>query len=287
MRLEARQLGIGLGMMAIGFGGWWYNWHLAQTAGYFYIKLCLLAPLAVFGGLIMMIRPEWAGPWRSDSSKGHKAALIGVIAAMAIFSGIDFYRLKNASPAKRYAAAPRVPQRFTPPVTVARAASVRPAAPSISFLSQTYRLGSFNQRQHPMWEFVTTNESVNNWTTMVTLVERADARTREDLDRLAEGLMSNYKAHRGRILLAKTMQDDSGAPYNYMVVGFEQPEQSRYELNFVKIALGEKAAVVAIYGVRVTDAKAKEFLNRESSEIGRALNVFQAPEMNRLPRNTF
>jgi hypothetical protein len=72
-----------------------------------------------------------------------------------------------------------------------------------------------------------------------------------------------------------------------MVVGFEQPEQSRYELNFVKIALGEKAAVVAIYGVRVTDAKAKEFLNRESSEIGRALNAFQAPEMNRLPRNTF
>src|SRR5215470_9644252 len=63
---------IGLLMIAIGLGGWWYNWHLAATEGQFYIKLCLLGPLGLAGGILMLVRPEWAGPLRSDSTRAHK-----------------------------------------------------------------------------------------------------------------------------------------------------------------------------------------------------------------------
>src|ERR1700730_461706 len=48
----------GMLMIAIGVGGWWYNWHLAATEGQFYIKLSLLGPLGIFGGLLMLLRPD-------------------------------------------------------------------------------------------------------------------------------------------------------------------------------------------------------------------------------------
>src|SRR5689334_9930563 len=47
MQSKNRRFLPGFLMMAIGILGWWYNWHLANTAGYFYIKLCLLAPLGI------------------------------------------------------------------------------------------------------------------------------------------------------------------------------------------------------------------------------------------------
>src|SRR5215217_6597479 len=86
---------VGLAMIAIGLGGWWYNWHLAATSGEFYIKLCILGPLGVAGGLLMLIRPEWAGPMRGDSTRAHKLALSAVIGFMFVASGIDMYRLKH------------------------------------------------------------------------------------------------------------------------------------------------------------------------------------------------
>ncbi len=67
-------------MMVIGLLGWWYNWYLAATEGYFRIKLCLLAPLGFFGGLLFLVRPDFAGPLRPNSSRGHKLALASVIA---------------------------------------------------------------------------------------------------------------------------------------------------------------------------------------------------------------
>jgi hypothetical protein len=284
MKLAARRWAPGVVMMAIGALGWWYNWHLAHTAGYFYIKLCVLVPLALFGGLIAMMRPEWAGPLHANSPKSHKVALASLIAAIAVFSGVDMYRLKQTSPNPNSRTARRVPPRVMPPVVVERTKSVTGSAPSIEFLSKTYRLGAFNQRPNAMWEFVTSNESVDDWTTMLTVVDRPDASTITDLDRLAEGLMSTYKSHNGRILLAKTMQDDSGAPYNYLVCAFEQPDRSRFELNFVKMALGKGNAVVSIYGVRVADAN--DFRNQHSEEIGRALNNLQPPNTASLPRNS-
>src|SRR5215471_11789257 len=86
----------GLAMVAAGITGWWYNWHLAQTQGEFYLKLTIFGPLAVAGGLLMAIRPEWAGPLRLGSSRAHKIALFAVIGFMFVFSGIDFYRLKHS-----------------------------------------------------------------------------------------------------------------------------------------------------------------------------------------------
>src|SRR4029453_3669547 len=74
-RNSSRARLFGLAMIAIGIGGWWYNWHLAAAGGQFYIKLCLLGPLGLAGGILMLTRPEWAGPLRSDSSRAHKIAL--------------------------------------------------------------------------------------------------------------------------------------------------------------------------------------------------------------------
>jgi len=84
-------------MIVAGVAGWWYNWHLAATEGQFYIKLCIFGPLAVFGGFLVLIRPEWVGPVRSDSSVAHKIAIGVVIALMAVFSGLDMYLLMNSN----------------------------------------------------------------------------------------------------------------------------------------------------------------------------------------------
>jgi hypothetical protein len=166
------------------------------------------------------------------------------------------------------------------------------SAPVITFLSKPYQLGSFNQKQNATWEYVTGGENVNNWTTLLTLIDRPDAHTAPELDRLAEGIMSTYKSHGGQILLAKTLRDKSGAPFNYLVAAFEEPAKSRFELNFVKIALSPKNAYIVVYGARVSDpqdykAKGKEFLNQHSSEIGRALDSFPLPDLKTLPRKEF
>jgi hypothetical protein len=93
---------LGLLMIAAGFAGWWYNWHLATTEGYFYIKLCVFGPLGLAGGILMLVNPDWAGPLRSDSTRAHKAALFTVIGFMLAASGIDMYLLKHSrSPAQR------------------------------------------------------------------------------------------------------------------------------------------------------------------------------------------
>jgi len=68
--------------------GWWYNWHLATTKGEFSIKLCIFVSLGLSGGLLMLVRPEWSGPWRKDSPQGQKMALCVVVAFMAVGSGI-------------------------------------------------------------------------------------------------------------------------------------------------------------------------------------------------------
>jgi hypothetical protein len=127
---------------------------------------------------------------------------------------------------------------------------------------------------------------------MVTIIDRPDARTREELDRLAEGIMTTYKSHGGQILAAKTMRADSGAGFNYMVAAFDEPAKQRFELNFVKMALGPTNAAIMIYGVRISDprdyrTKAKEFLDRNSGEIGRALGNGELPDISKLPRKAF
>lgn len=273
----------GIIAMAVGVAGWWYNWHLAETEGHFYIKLCLLGPLGVFGGLLMFVRPEYAGPWRSDAPVAQKASVIGVMAAMVAFSGVDFYRLKTYERPGRGIVKNRPPQRVAlTPVSITQATAVQ-------FLSQRYRLGSYQQKHQPMWEFVREPETVDNWSTLLTIVERPDAHTRPELDRLSEGLMSTYQSNNGRILLAKTMQDETGQPFNYMVAAFEQPKEQRLELNFVRMSLTQRgSAAVVVYGVRISDReKAKQFLDQNSSGIGRALSTLELPDLAKLPRRVF
>lgn len=159
-------------------------------------------------------------------------------------------------------------------------------APPLKFLSKSYTLGSFNQKSNPTWEYVTAGETIDNWTTLITLIDRQDARTVPDLDRLAQGVTDTYKSHGGRILLAKTLKDKTGAAFNYAVVAFEEPAKDRFELNFVKFAMGPKNAYIMVYGVRVAKSEGKDFLNQHSEEIGRAMDNAVLPDLSKLPRRS-
>jgi len=177
------------------------------------------------------------------------------------------------------------------PSTPVKKVSASTNGPTLNLFSKTYTLGSYNQKYHPTWEFVA-NEDINSWTTLVTLMERTDAKTVADMDKLSEGVMSTYKNAGGRVLTAKTLKNQAGAPFNYMLVAFEEPAKQRFELNFVKIMMGAKNAQLMIIGVRVTDpkdyrAKAKEFLDKRSGEVGMALGEFVMPDLSTFPRRVF
>ena len=80
--------------------------------------------------------------------------------------------------------------------------------------------------------------------------------------------------------------------YNYLAAAFEVPAKRTYELNFVKIAQGAKNATIIVYGVHITDpqdyqAKAKQFLTRESDSVGKALATAKLPDTTTLPRKEF
>jgi hypothetical protein len=85
----------GIVMIVLGIAGWFYNHNLAATEGAFYIRLCIFSPAAVFGGLLIAVRPEWIGPMRKDSPPAQKTATWVVIGLVAVFSGIDLYLLNN------------------------------------------------------------------------------------------------------------------------------------------------------------------------------------------------
>jgi hypothetical protein len=221
-------------MMALGAAGWWYNWHLASARGEFSIKLCVFVPLALAGGLLLAVRPDWAGPWRADSTRSRKIAMIAVIVVMAVGSAIEFFSLRQVleQRAPRQKVIAWSPEMGTPTIPVSLAARTRqpePEPPAIDFLGRPYRLGAFNQRPHGMWEFVTAGETVANWTTLLTLIDRPDARTRADLDRLAEGILDAYRSRGAKILMAKTMGQTPESVYNYAVAAFDETQEQRYE----------------------------------------------------------
>lgn len=180
---------------------------------------------------------------------------------------------------------------FVLTLAIVSGVSVMTAVQTVSFLGRSYELASFNQKAAPMWEFTSGKETVGNWTNLITLLERPDAKTRQDLDRLAQGVMDHYKANGGNVLMARTMGTPEN-PYNYMVVAFAQQAEHRIELNFVKVAMGAKNAYVVIYGERIHDpkdpaAKAKAFLHERSAEIGMALEKAVLPAIYTLPRKEF
>lgn len=173
-------------------------------------------------------------------------------------------------------------------LAVPAAASPKPA---IQFLGKTYRLGSYNQKDKPMWEFTTSTESVDDWTTLVTVIDRPDAASLTNLDRLAQGTMQAFQSGGAKILMARTMRDPSGKPYDYLVAAFDEADKQRYELNFAKIALGPKHAYILIYAARISGSdyksKAVKFLDDHSGAIGKALNAEPAPGIAAYPRTPF
>jgi hypothetical protein len=91
--LRARLIGV-VGI-AVGVGAWWLNWHGVATEGVISVKLTVLGPLGLLGGLLSIWKPEWTGPIRPDSTKAHKTALLGLCALLMVLSGIDYYFLVN------------------------------------------------------------------------------------------------------------------------------------------------------------------------------------------------
>lgn len=160
------------------------------------------------------------------------------------------------------------------------------AAEQLTFLGKKFELASYNHKASAMWEFTTGGENVNNWTTLLTVLERPEAKTMPDLDRLAQGIVNTYTAQHGKIMLAKTMQGPKGV-FNYIMVAFEQPAHQRYELNFVKLALVNQKAIVTVYGVRVPFAEAKAFVNANSQVIGQGLELMAEPQTAAWPRKEF
>jgi hypothetical protein len=86
--------------------------------------------------------------------------------------------------------------------------------------------------------------------------------------------------------------DSSGTPFNYLAAAFDEPADHRFELNFLKIALGPKNAYMVMYGVRVADphdyiGKARTYLDQHSSEIGLELEKAALTAISALPRKEF
>ena len=74
-------------------------------------------------------------------------------------------------------------------------------ADPVMFQGRSYRLGSFSQKAKAMWAFVSAPETV------------------ADMYRLAQGVLDTYKARGAKVVMARTMQDAAGKPFNYMACG--------------------------------------------------------------------
>jgi hypothetical protein len=123
-------------------------------------------------------------------------------------------------------------------------------------------------------------------------MDRTDAKTVPEMDRLAEGLLATYKKAGAVVLAAKTLKNQGGVSFNYLLVAFDEPAKQRYELNFVKVGMGPKNAHIMIIGLRVGDpkdykARTKDFLEKRSGEVGQALGEFAVGDLSGLPRRVF
>lgn len=121
-------------------------------------------------------------------------------------------------------------------------------------------------------------------------MDQPESKSRSDLDVIGRALLDHYKTIGGQVLTARTMKSDSGDIFNYVLAAVDEPAKKRFEINFVKIALGPKNAFMAIYGVRITDPKdykikAKTYLDQHSGEVGLALGTATLPAIATLPRS--
>ena len=78
-----------------GAGVWWYVWHQLLTEGGYSLRLSLAGPFGVFGGLFLLIRPEWSGPWRTDTPTTQKVGTIVMMTVILAALGINYYLMQN------------------------------------------------------------------------------------------------------------------------------------------------------------------------------------------------
>jgi len=86
-------------------------------------------------------------------------------------------------------------------------------------------------------EICHSGDSIDDWKTLITAIDRADARTKEGLDRW-RGFCRATNVTAQRFCWRRRIQDRSGAPYNYVVAAFEEPAKHRVRAEFVKMAMG-------------------------------------------------
>lgn len=67
LHLKARLLG--LVIIAIFAGLLYYDWHMLRQEGQYYMKLAVLAPLGIIGGIFVLLFPTKAGPPQTGADK--------------------------------------------------------------------------------------------------------------------------------------------------------------------------------------------------------------------------
>ena len=177
-------------------------------------------------------------------------------------------------------------------VMISSMAALASTSPTLQLLGKTYKLGSYNQNARPMWEFTAGGQTVNNWTTLVTVIDRPDVKSNGDVDKLAEGMVTGYRKAGATVLLTKTFRDPAGKPYDYLVAAFNEPDHHRMEINYAKLAMGTTNGYIQIYAVRVTGPgdyrkASATFVTKNSETIGKALDHASAPDTSTWPRKTF
>lgn len=89
---------LGLLCLAMGIGAFWYEWHQLTTGGRVSVKLGLLGPLGLFGGLLTMAYPEALGPLRPDSPQDQKRATYATMAVMVVAWILNAYFMETYRP---------------------------------------------------------------------------------------------------------------------------------------------------------------------------------------------
>jgi len=81
-----------------GAGAWWYVWHQLITEGSYSLRLSLVGPFGLFGGLMLLIRPDWGGPWRQDTPTAQKLGVGVMMAVILVSLGINEYLMSHYRP---------------------------------------------------------------------------------------------------------------------------------------------------------------------------------------------
>ena len=100
VRIDPKKARIGgIVSILVGLGLLWLNWHLLVTSGYYYVALVFFAPAILFFGLLVVVRPDYAGPAPGEAdARPRTAVMILFLVLMLAASGLNWYLLANYHP---------------------------------------------------------------------------------------------------------------------------------------------------------------------------------------------